>query len=346
LDTKVSVIIPVYNAGKFLHECIKPLINQTLRECEFIFIDDGSQDNSNQIIQEYIRKDNRIKLIIQKNQGVSSARNKGLEKAKGEYIGFVDADDYIDTNLFEVLYSKAKKHEIDIIISNFEMELGGTKKVIKYSLPVETTLESKSVTELILPYFLEKEDLNSVCNKLFKNSLVKEKNIRFPKNVALGEDGAFNIQIFYYSKRVMYTDFTGYHYREVKGSATRNIIDKDYFTRALEVYQEKPPRFYLDSLGEEKIKALKSKKLVNSALSYIHLYLEPSQISFYKRIKYVKSMIHNEIFRDELLSNIHLFEQRYERLMVKLVLMKSTWGVFLLTRYSFYRNRNSGGITF
>src|SRR3954470_7921673 len=105
MSIKVSVVIPVYNAEKYITECIESLLNQTLKQCEFIFVNDGSSDNSSQIINEFKKKDNRIILINQENQGVSIARNNGLKAASGEYVGFVDADDYIDCEMYETIYS-------------------------------------------------------------------------------------------------------------------------------------------------------------------------------------------------------------------------------------------------
>ena len=106
MNVKVSVIIPVYNCEKYIEECIESLINQTLQECEFIFVNDGSKDKSEEIIKKYADKDERITLINQKNSGVSVARNVGIKKAVGEYIGFVDADDYVDSNYYEKLYNR------------------------------------------------------------------------------------------------------------------------------------------------------------------------------------------------------------------------------------------------
>ncbi len=111
---KVSVIVPVYNVEKYLEECIESLINQTLTDIEIICINDGSTDNSLKILEELQKKDNRIKIINQKNSGVSSARNNGIENATGEYIGFVDSDDWIDSDYYEKLYNTAKKYNSDI----------------------------------------------------------------------------------------------------------------------------------------------------------------------------------------------------------------------------------------
>ena len=109
MKAKISIIIPVYNSEKYLEECIISLLNQTLKECEFIFINDGSTDNSYNICKEYERKDGRIVLINQENRGVSTARNIGMTRAQGDYITFVDSDDYVDNKYIETLLSYALK---------------------------------------------------------------------------------------------------------------------------------------------------------------------------------------------------------------------------------------------
>ena len=103
MNPKISIIVPVYNVEKYIHKCINSILDQSLTEFELILVDDGSPDRSGEICDEYSKKDNRIKVIHKSNGGVSSARNIGIDKACGEYIGFVDPDDYIDVNMYERL---------------------------------------------------------------------------------------------------------------------------------------------------------------------------------------------------------------------------------------------------
>ena len=132
---KLSVVIPVYNAEKHLKACIESLLSQTLAGLEFIFVNDGSQDNSPQIIASYQATDSRITLINQSNQGVSVARNNGIAVAQGEYIGFVDADDTIASDFFEKHYSIAVQHQLDIVVSNFKKEQGNHVITVNLSFP-------------------------------------------------------------------------------------------------------------------------------------------------------------------------------------------------------------------
>ena len=114
----VSVIVPIYNKEKYLHDCLNSIIGQTLDSIEIILVDDGSTDKSKDICQEYLNKDSRISYYYQENEGLASARQTGIELAKGEYIGFIDGDDWIDLEMYEKMYSKAKEYDADVVFCN------------------------------------------------------------------------------------------------------------------------------------------------------------------------------------------------------------------------------------
>ncbi|KFN15699.1 glycosyltransferase [Bacillus pseudomycoides] len=343
MSQKVSVIIPVYNAGKYITRCIESLLNQTLQECEFIFINDGSIDDSREIIEGYKQVDDRIILINQVNQGVSIARNKGLHLAAGEYVGFVDADDCIEKGMYETLYNSVKQSNCDVVISNFKGETEGHKVITTYPFPIDIVLEKDYIEQEVLPYFLKADNLNTVVNKIYRNNLIKENNVKFPSGIALGEDGMFNVAFFSGATRMKYVDYVGYHYKEVAGSATRNISEKDYFQRAVEVYTMELPQIYTDKIDRVRISKLRSIKFINSVMSYIHVYFTPSKdVSFNKRYKYVKSMIRNKHVREALpiyYSEIYNKLGRYERLIINLIKRQSTVGLYCVTAYSRFRNK-------
>jgi glycosyltransferase involved in cell wall biosynthesis len=343
MSIKVSVVIPVYNAENFIEECIQSLLSQTLIECEFIFVNDGSHDQSRQIINYYQNLDSRIILIDQINKGVSVARNNGLEVAKGEYIGFVDADDFVDIDMFEKLYNTAMISGCDIVFSNFESEIQGHKLITKYPFPIDVSLKKDFIIQNLLPYFIENDDLNSVCNKIFKTKVIYENKIVFPANVALGEDGMFNIQTFSHATNVRYINYTGYHYREVKGSATRNISKKDYFKRALEVYTTPLPDSLYKDINMKKLEKKKAIKLINSVMSYIHIYFTPSKdFAFGKRFKYVSAMIKNRYVQDVLpiyFQEKHTTLGRYQKAILNSIKKQSTLALFFITTYSRLRNK-------
>ena len=125
---KVSVIVPVYNTSNYLEKCITSLLNQTLQDIEIIMVNDGSLDNSREIIEEFQKKDNRILLFNKENGGQASARNLGLSKATGEYVAFLDSDDYISPVMYEQLYNKAKSMDYDIVLCNYYLDYNGEIK--------------------------------------------------------------------------------------------------------------------------------------------------------------------------------------------------------------------------
>lgn len=343
IDIKVSVIIPVYNAERYLPYCIESLLSQTLDSCEFIFINDGSDDNSRKIIEEYAERDSRILLTTQSNQGVSAARNKGLDISSGEYIGFVDADDYVEKEMFKTLYNSAKDNNCDAVICNFKSEMEGKKFITNYLFPKNQVLNKDFINQELLPYFIKADNLNSVVNKLYKAELIKMKGLEFPEKVALGEDGLFNMRFFSMAVSTIYIEYAGYHYREVAGSATRNISSKDYFKRSLEVYHFPLPEIYTLKIGNVRIRQLKSIKLVNSVMSYIHVYLKPvKDMSFNKRYKYVKNMISNKDVREALIIYYRELYQslgRYERFILSMIKWKSFMGIYCAVTYSRFKNK-------
>jgi glycosyltransferase involved in cell wall biosynthesis len=342
LSIKVSIIIPVYNAEKYITQCIESLLNQTLTDCEFIFVNDGSKDYSGAIINKYKENDNRIKLVNQINQGVSVARNVGLKVAAGEYIGFVDADDFVEKDMFEFLYKSALKDDCDIIISNFQSNMENHKVISNYEFPKNITLNYDYIQENILPYFLRKDDLNTVCTKIYKNKLIEITGATFPKNIALGEDGMFNIQCFNKARKVQFINYIGYHYRDVDGSATRNTANVDYFKRALDVYTSELPTLF-NALDNETIMSYKSIKLINNVMAYLYIYFKPNkEQSFIKRYRYIKNMVSNDYVREALSYFINEKYQtlgRYEKFLIGMVKRKSTMGLYFATTYSRLRNK-------
>ena len=175
---KISIIVPVYNNEKFLEKCLNSLINQTLKNIEIICINDESTDKSLQLLEKFANIDKRIQIINQTHSGPSIARNKGIKKAKGEYIGFVDSDDWVDLNFFEQLYINVKKYNADIGVA-------GIKRVRSYKWKYHIKFEKEEVIQDINKKF-QKCDVPDKCypvNKIYKLSELKKRNIYFEPNV-------------------------------------------------------------------------------------------------------------------------------------------------------------------
>lgn len=343
IEIKVSVIIPVFNAEKYLEECVESLLNQSLKEIEFIFVNDGSIDKSLHIIESYQKKDNRISIINQHNQGVSVARNQGITQAIGDYLGFVDADDTVESDYFEKLYNTALFWNADIVISHFIKEQEGVLLKKKLHFPVDKLLNIKFIQKRILPYMIAQDGLNTTCTKIYRRELIISHHIKFPEGVALGEDGLFNFLCFSNALNAVYIDYSGYFYREVHGSATRDIIKKDYFKRALEVYNFDYKLLSDIILPDEDIQKLKSIRLANKVLANVFIYMKPSNgLTFWKRYVYVRNMILHPTVRSVLANywgELYPRKSRFQNIILFSIKYKLIIFLIILTSYSYNKNK-------
>lgn len=204
--TKLSIIVPVYNTEKYLNRCIDSIINQTLKDIEIIIVDDGSKEKCALLCDEISKTDLRIKVVHKENGGLGFARNSGIEVATGEYIGFVDSDDYIDKSMYETLYNSVKKYNADLAISGISF-VGGNmfsesgEDVKKSYFDEYTTFVDEDMKKLLLGVVgalpNEPDDSRygvSVCKNIFKTSLIRERNIEFlSEREILSEDTLFMV---------------------------------------------------------------------------------------------------------------------------------------------------------
>lgn len=214
--TKVSIIVPVYNTEKYLNKCIDSLINQTLKDIEIIIINDGSTDNSDNIIKSY--KDSRIKYISKSNEGIGKTRNIGIDLAKGEYLAFVDSDDYIANDFCEKMYNKAQKDNCDVVICNFYKE---SKGLIKVNLD---SFDDSSLQEN--PALINKINLGP-CNKIYKKSLFDNPDNRFVENLKY-EDAPFIVKILLSANKIgKLNDYLTYYV--IHSNSQTTIRDENVF---------------------------------------------------------------------------------------------------------------------
>ena len=179
----ISVIVPVYNTEKYLHRCVDSIINQTYQNLEIILVDDGSTDSSGCICDEYAKKDERIKVIHKENAGQGVARNIALEYASGEYVGFVDSDDWIDPRMYQTLYTYAVKDQSDIVVCGRYLYWDDREKQPMFHLANPVVYSGREALVRLLIY----DGIDSaLCDKLCKKSLFK--NICFPLERYICED--------------------------------------------------------------------------------------------------------------------------------------------------------------
>lgn len=215
---KVSVIVPVYNVDKVLRRCVDSIISQSYHNIEIILVDDGSVDKSGAMCDEYEKNDNRVKVYHKSNGGVSSARNLGIEKMTGDWVCFVDSDDYLDVSYIEDFGLN--------ILSSYDLYLQGYQKVTKYGniLFDFTDLEKKANIDEIISYSECHYIMNSPCFKLYRSSIIKNNRISFDLNTSYGEDHLFTLDYLLYVNRISFTNNAGYHYISNEGSLNNRII--------------------------------------------------------------------------------------------------------------------------
>lgn len=241
---KVSVVVPIYNVEKYIKQCVDSIRNQTLEDIEIILVDDGSPDNCPQICDEYKKLDNRIKVVHKKNGGLSSARNAGMRVATGEYIGFVDSDDYIEVDMYEKMYNTSKKYNVDFVMCDYYKSYGSDKKEV--SLEIDEGMYNKEkIKDIIYPQLIMTENIDygpllAVWHCLYKNTFLKENDLYFDDIVKYSEDNLFSSIVGYKSDSFYYMKasyFYNYRYNP-------NSISTTYKEDALDVYIEMNNRLY------------------------------------------------------------------------------------------------------
>ena len=212
MKIKVSVIVPVYNVEKFIDKCLNSLVKQSLKEIEIIVVNDGTKDNSQKIIDKYVKKyPDKIKSYIKENGGQGSARNYGLEKANGEYIGYVDSDDFVEKDMYKKLYNKAKENNYDIVVCG--------------NYNVSEDYQNKNIDTFINNYNTDLENIffgkMAVWNKIYKRDILIKNKLEFKEKVWY-EDLAFTLKAIMNSNTFAFIDEPLYDYLIREGSTMNN----------------------------------------------------------------------------------------------------------------------------
>ena len=208
----ISVIVPVYNVEKYLDRCVESIVNQTYTNLEIILVDDGSPDNCPAMCDAWAEKDNRIKVIHKENGGVSSARNTGINAASGDYIAFVDSDDYIDCLMYEKMMNTIQINNSDVVICCINV-YGND-----WHYP---NLYCETSEEIMIAFY--RYQLYSPINKLISARIIKQKNIRFDESLRIAEDLKFNYYLFSEASKVQIISDCLYYYVENNESAIKDV---------------------------------------------------------------------------------------------------------------------------
>lgn len=288
-DKLISIIVPIYNKEKYISKCLDSILQQDYYNFEIIIIDDGSTDNSSHIVKDYCSKNKNIKYYFQTNQGVSAARNKGLDLVSGEYIIFIDADDYISKKFISNLVLKKSIND-DIVIAGLSKYFYNNIFLEKIFPSEEKILSQK---DFFKNFFVEQNKngiYGFVCSKLIKSSIIKENNLRFNQDLVLGEDLEFFMRYYSFCKQIHLIKECDYFYLQ----NTNENLDIDY---KKQLFIHKQIETVLDTskaLNDENIFQLKNKmseikyaflsNLKDNKLKYLN-----EEIVFFKEIKLLES---------------------------------------------------------
>lgn len=299
MKPKVSIVVPMYGVEQYVDKCVESLLNQTLQEIEIILVDDGSPDRSGKIADSYAKKDHRVKVIHQKNAGLGPARNSGIKVAKGEYIGFVDSDDWVNTQMFAKLYEAATKNNSDIVVSGHCDFTNGivtrTKKHPLAGQTIKSKIEIMEIRKNLYGHKLNDDVVEafpmSVWIAIYRAELFSEYHLEFQE--ILSEDIIFNLSAYKYAKSITFTGDTDYCYRkDEQYSITQTFSEKkllrykDFLTMLAKMAQKEDDE---DCIVRAK----------RTAIDYCRLYVgivRNSNSSFKKKKLYVKDFANtNEI---------------------------------------------------
>lgn len=231
MKVDISVIIPAYNAEKYIERCIESISCQTHKDLEIIVVNDGSTDNTQNILERIAKDEHRIKIIKKINEGQGPARNKGIEVARGKYIVFADADDWLEDNAYETLFKIAEEKSCDIIACSYNMAYPDGRIECKKNLKdMDIDLSKVDINSFLYDYFFKIKVGSSVWNKMYRSELIKSNSVLMG-NTRIGEDFFFNLSALVYSSKVCIVNKPLYNYFQPEQSVTRKYskgVTKEY----------------------------------------------------------------------------------------------------------------------
>ena len=294
----ISIVVPVYNVEMYLNDCIESLINQSYKNIEIILVNDGSTDTSKSICEKYVNIDSRIRVINKENQGLGLARNTGIEYCNGEYVTFIDSDDYADVDLIKNLYEGIKNNNADTCIGGFKRvtDSGNIIYTEKYRSKIYLGDEVKcQLFNRMLgssPY--ESDAIRmSVWNVLYSTKIIRENNIKFPsEREYISEDIIFDSEYYRYSSKVAVVSSTAYNYRVNNNSLTMKY-KRDRFEKVTFLYKELYNKLNVYKYASDSIVRLQRQYFVNVRSCIAQEKIKISGLSRRKSIKNIKNICNN-----------------------------------------------------
>lgn len=314
---EISIIVPVYNVEKYLKNCIDSILNQTFKDFELILVNDGSTDKSLDICKYYESIDSRIRIINKQNGGLSSARNAGLDVFIGKYVGFIDSDDYIHPQMYEILYNQMTKNNADIGICDFEKVYDFNKEFLDNKFILNNEIESMNNEDALLKLLGEKAVKYIImCNKLYKKEIFQ--NERFKEGI-IHEDEHIIHRLLYKAKNIIYIEKKLYFYLQREGSIMNKKLSIDTVDYLLACSDR--IRFF----SEKNLKDLKLKWEAFYLWKFFKEYIE-----LYKNFHYDKKM---RLLRNDFRKLLKLLLKSENHLMKE----KISWIVFAVSPNIYYK---------
>lgn len=326
---KISIIMPVYNKARYIEKTINSILSQTYKDFELIIVDDGSTDGSELICDKFEQMDSRVKVFHIENGGVSNARNIGIENAGGEYIQFIDSDDYISENMIYDLCQIIENYTPDIIIS-------GVKKVDRMGneiieiLPMMSGIKDRYT---MMENFAEEQKntgiYGCVSNKLIKKSIIDKYKVRFNTNIWLAEDLDFYLELYNYTSKIYFHQKSYYYYlQEAENSSTTSDKKNNYLLQAKIILKEKNMLKKNNSLNYNNLKNV-DEVITNFIMSYIY------DVFNYNNSDY-RRFLEDIICNKELMDSISYYNKsKFEKIILYLLSKKQKALIYLL-----FINRN------
>lgn len=333
----ISVIVPVYNAEQYLDECLNSIKAQTYSDLEIICVNDGSTDRSKKIVESFCQQDSRFTLLDIENNGVSNARNHAIEIAKGKYIMFVDADDWIDAETCEIAIKMIRKHEADVVMWSYMSENDGgpsPKKIFNGNKIFEThetvgKLHQRfvGITGKELSHPEMADSLCPVWGKLYKKNVIVDNEVKFVDLEKIGtyEDGLFNLEVFGHINKAIYLDGYYYHYRRNNSNSTTAKYNERLFEQWENLYKIIGEYIKMNHLTESYRCALNNR--IALGILGQTLNVNSSNKSFLKKQKELKRILKDQEIHNALLN-------------LKIAEMPIHWKMF----YSFAKFENAFGL--
>lgn len=339
---KVSIIVPIYNVERYLVRCMESLLNQTLREIEIIMVDDGSPDKCPELCDQYAAIDSRIKVIHKQNEGLGYARNTGLTMATGEYVAYIDSDDFIETNMFERLYATAIRNNCQVVFCGFNIYDNSKQNIIRsiHETPETRIFPTKTECEAFLMGMLSSYNKTritdyemSVWHAIYKLDIIREHRIEFcSERIVMSEDILYNIDFLSYTDRMAIIPDQLYNYC-INPNSLSNQYRKDRFEKVKLLFTEiinhlsaRDINFPLDTISN--ILALNVRFCMSSCAKSLTAVRDKEEA-----IKLFSVISHDPMIKQYIYPNIKRYPVRYKLLFSLLKLQAYKPLLFLLRKY-------------